>query len=775
ALTAGIVIGEAADWTDGGSGPVVTAGAGVAGSVGLAPGSNIFTWTALPFDWNAADLQGVTISLDLQTDDSGEYDDDRIGWMITDSSTSSSNIFSVQMDPGGDGASGQNIEGYWDGVNGADRRPSIVNLPVLTADTWYRLELTVTKLTATSASLDVTFMELDASGDPSSIVASGSIADTATLGDDEPNAKYFDPSTIWPAYKNMDGGGADNAAFEVITSSDGEEGEVTNIIFFIGDGMGPEQVKAANYYNGGPLSFETFSHQAMMTSAPAGGGTTDSAAAGTALATGFKVSNGVISLAIPGDGSELLTLLEYFDGAYKKSTGLVTTATITHATPASFGAHVDNRNNTSDIAGDYLTQTMPNVLFGGGGAGLSVAATEAAGYVVASSTSEFDALSTTEELISGQFGSSYMPYEYDYLGSEYPYPHLADMVEKALDALDDDPDGFFVMVEGGRIDHAGHDHNLERNVHETLAFSDAVQVAIDWAAGKEDTLILVTADHETGGLFVDEDNGAGEYPTVRWTGSGNHTPVDLPVYAWGVNAELISGTMDNTDMFDVVTNISEVDYTLPVVTVLGDAVVNLETGDTYVDPGVTGEDLVDGDVTDDIVVGGDTVDTGTPGTYVITYSITDTDGNVAEATRTVVVTQRVDLILPVIVRTGWTYVEVTVGGTYTDEGATASDDFDGDITADIAVTGTVNTGTVGTYIISYNVSDSAGNPAVEVIRTVEVVAEAAPAAAEDDDSTCFINSVSANSTQGPYAVTMLILLFGSILACSGGYCGKKSE
>lgn len=328
--------------------------------------------------------------------------------------------------------------------------------------------------------------------------------------------------------------------------------EPANIIFFIGDGMGFEQVKAANFYAGEPLSFENFPHQAQCTTYSADSGVTDSAAAATAMATAIKVNNGVISMAYPGDGSELETLLEYFERVYGKSTGLVTTTYLTHATPAGFGAHEPSRNNLSQIAYDYLNQSLPNVLFGGGGNGLTIESTQAVGYQVADDIASFTSLSTNADLISAQFGATHLPYEYDYLKLAYPYPHLKDMVVKSLDALDDDPDGFILMIEGGRIDHACHDNELEKAVHETLAFSDAVQAALDWAAGREDTLILVTADHETGGLTVTQDNGSGTYPTATWSSTG-HTSQEVPVYAWGENAELVSGTMDNTDMVDICT------------------------------------------------------------------------------------------------------------------------------------------------------------------------------------------------------------------------------
>ena len=326
----------------------------------------------------------------------------------------------------------------------------------------------------------------------------------------------------------------------------------TNVIFCIGDGMGFEKVKAAGMYahgEAGTLSFEAFPYRGEATTHSADSPTTDSAAAATAMATGFKVNNGVISTALPGDERELYTLLECFRDQGKR-TGLVSTTFITHATPAAFGAHDPKRGNLPEIAEDYLNQTRPNVLLGGGGNGLSESAAEAADYTVVTDRDGLLALDIENVTrVSGQFGDTNLPYEFDGLGD---LPHLSEMTATALNILAKDPKGFFLMVEGGRIDHAGHSNDIERNVCETIEFAKTLQVAIEWARGRTDTLIIVTADHETGGLKVLENNGQGNFPTVSWS-TGGHTTTNIPVYGWGPNADRISGVMDNTDFFSVVT------------------------------------------------------------------------------------------------------------------------------------------------------------------------------------------------------------------------------
>lgn len=326
---------------------------------------------------------------------------------------------------------------------------------------------------------------------------------------------------------------------------------VRNVILCIGDGMGPEEIKAARLYAGGDLFFESFPFQGSISTESSSSLVTDSAASASAMATGQKVNNGVVSLALPGDGRELQTALEYFQ-TKEKSVGLVTTAYMTHATPAAFGAHVTSRYYTSQIANDYMTQTRPQVLFGGGANGMSVINAENAGYSVVTDRAALFSLAPDQvEYVSGQFGTTHLPYEYDGLGD---LPRLPEMTTVALGILENDPDGFFLMVEGGRIDHAGHASDLPRNIGETLAFAETVETIYNWAAGRADTLILVTADHETGGLTVTADNGPGVYPDVIWSSDGNHTAAPVPVYAWGKNADLAETISENTDIYQIVTS-----------------------------------------------------------------------------------------------------------------------------------------------------------------------------------------------------------------------------
>ncbi len=314
-----------------------------------------------------------------------------------------------------------------------------------------------------------------------------------------------------------------------------------NLIVFIGDGMGLEHVVAGHCHKGAPLCFEEWPASALVGTGSASG-LTDSAAAATAIATGVQVYNGVVSVADPGDSGDLQTVLEYFQGKGKR-TGLVTTDYLTGATPAAFAAHAASRYDTDVITNGYLARTRPNILYGGGG--IDAAAAAEAGYQVLSNSAGMAALDTASATnVCGRFADGAMPYEYDGLGEA---PHLWEMTSNALAVLGNGPAGFFLMVEDSGLDLASHANHTPRMVQEMRAFDAAVQAALDWATNRTDTLILVTGDHETGGLVVTNDNGAGADPGVEWTSTG-HTAVDIGCWAWGAGAGYVGGAMAHTNL-----------------------------------------------------------------------------------------------------------------------------------------------------------------------------------------------------------------------------------
>ena len=168
----------------------------------------------------------------------------------------------------------------------------------------------------------------------------------------------------------------------------------------------------------------------------------------------------------------------------------------------------------------------------------------------------------------------------------------------------------------------------------------------------------------------------------------------------------------------VAADITIVKAEVPVITLLGNTELSLELGSTYTDAGATAVDNIDGVITSSIVVVS-TVDVNAVGTYTVTYNASDAAGNAAsQVSRTVNITP--DATIPIITLLGNAEVSLELGSTYTDAGATAADNIDGDITANIAVVSTVDVNTVGTYSVTYNVSDAAGNAAAQIIRTVEI-------------------------------------------------------
>ena len=305
------------------------------------------------------------------------------------------------------------------------------------------------------------------------------------------------------------------------------DNSVKNIIYFIGDGMGPTHVVLARNYSlfilGKDLNMTSLMKDgstAYMTNYSADYIVTDSAAAGTAMATGFKTNNGMIS--VTPDGRKIDTILEKAQSV-GKSTGLISTARLTDATPASFSSHSKNRGLENEIAVDMLEHKVDCLLGGGlrhfipqdikgsGREDIRNLLTEAQnfGYTVVKNAREFNNADpyTTSKLL-GLFSISHLPYELDRNTNEVP--SLAEMTEKALQILNKNQTGFFLMVEGGRIDHAAHANDAASVIKEVLAFDEAIGVALNYQKKEPNTLIVVTADHETGGIAITKGQPIGE-------------------------------------------------------------------------------------------------------------------------------------------------------------------------------------------------------------------------------------------------------------------------
>jgi alkaline phosphatase len=321
-----------------------------------------------------------------------------------------------------------------------------------------------------------------------------------------------------------------------------------NIILFIGDGMGVSQITAGKIVKG-PLNIERFKIVGLLTTYSQNRLVTDSAAAGTALATGFKTYNGAIS--VSRDNKPLKTIIEYAEENGKK-TGLVVTCSVTHATPAAFVAHVDSREKNAVIA-QHIAKSGIDVLFGGGlcyflpkstdGSKRHdnkdlLAALEKRMQVVRSSA-EFQKIGDVDSL-AGFFSVNHPP------RANARKPQLSELTRKAISILSKNKSGFFLMVEGSQIDWAGHENNQDGIISEMIDFDNAVGIGLNFALNDSQTLVLVTADHETGGFAIHD--GSIKDKTVSASGftCNDHTATMVPIFAHGPGSSMFAGIGDNT-------------------------------------------------------------------------------------------------------------------------------------------------------------------------------------------------------------------------------------
>lgn len=317
-----------------------------------------------------------------------------------------------------------------------------------------------------------------------------------------------------------------------------------NVIFMIGDGMGLGTIYAAMTVNGGSLNIEKCTHTGFSKTYSANDYTTDSAAGGTALACGVKTKNGMVGMS--PDSLPVNSVLAE-SAAKGKATGLVVTCSVTHATPASFVAHQDNRSKDEEIAADFL-KCPPDVFIGGGLKYFTkrdddqnlLNALEKKGYVVAKSMEE--ARKVNSGKLAGLLCNNH-PEKVKH-GREYD---LTEAVMKSVDILKNDEDGFFLMVEGSQIDWGGHANSESYTISEMLDFDKAIGAVLDFAQKDGNTLVVITADHETGGVTVIDGDFSKEDVNVRFN-TMKHTGVMVPVFAFGPGAENFSGIMQNIDI-----------------------------------------------------------------------------------------------------------------------------------------------------------------------------------------------------------------------------------
>jgi alkaline phosphatase len=371
----------------------------------------------------------------------------------------------------------------------------------------------------------------------------------------------------------------------------GEPDRARNVILFVGDGMAAAQRNAGSLAAVGPggrLVMDDLPVAGLVrtSSADPRGFVTDSAAGGTALATGTKTYNGAIG--VDAQGRPVETALERA-AASGKATGLVTSGEVTDATPASFGAHVPDRGLQTEIARQFIAETRVDVILGGGedfwypptdpgsipggtsssDQGDLVQAAEALGYQHVADAAGLAAAGSGKLL--GLFDNRTMfvaaP---EPVGTNERRVSLADMTRKALQVLSRDEDGFFLVVEEEAVDEQAHANNGGATIEAVRLLDEAVAVGREFAERDEETLLITTADHETGGMAV-EDPGTGDETgtppstedgpfdvagssfdfVVDWTTTG-HTNGDVPLTAMGPGARRLTGYYENTYVHQVV-------------------------------------------------------------------------------------------------------------------------------------------------------------------------------------------------------------------------------
>ncbi|MDU2489969.1 MAG: alkaline phosphatase [Clostridium celatum] len=293
-----------------------------------------------------------------------------------------------------------------------------------------------------------------------------------------------------------------------------EKSKAKNVIMLIADGMSTEGITLARHTKGNSLAMDEISVGSVITSW-ANGPITDSAPGGTVYAAGEKTNNKYIGTSV--NDTPMASILEGAESV-GKATGIVATSEITHATPGDFTAHTNNRKNYNQILQQQINQDMEVVLGGGfnkpSGFTSEVSTDEFGSYyeeqVNNIKEEGFDFITTKDELISydgdklwGSFADADLKYDFDRQSdNDNVQPSLAEMTDKAIEVLNKDEDGFFLMVEGSKVDWAAHANNTVGIVSDILAFDEAVKTAVEFAKADGNTVVVVTTDHGNSGITI---------------------------------------------------------------------------------------------------------------------------------------------------------------------------------------------------------------------------------------------------------------------------------
>ena len=318
-----------------------------------------------------------------------------------------------------------------------------------------------------------------------------------------------------------------------------------NIIIMIGDGMGVSQVSLSVITN--PHSvYKEFPITGFSITCSADKLKTDSAAGGTAIACGESTNNGSIGVDKRGE-----SIPSIFDLAKQKklSTGIVVTCDITNATPAAFLSHTSDRRK-SELIAEQIAASETDIIIGGG---RQYFTPESLGGKRKDKNNLLDNLKlegykvfdTYNELNNSGSNKYFALFEDEDLKAADKRDYsLATLTKKALDGLSSSTNGFVLMVEGSQIDHGGHENNQHYLINELNDFERAVKTAFDFAKSNKETLVLVTSDHETGGVAITGGDVGGESIKVDFASKG-HTAAMVGVFAYGPHSEIFSGINEN--------------------------------------------------------------------------------------------------------------------------------------------------------------------------------------------------------------------------------------
>ncbi len=321
-----------------------------------------------------------------------------------------------------------------------------------------------------------------------------------------------------------------------------------NIILFIGDGMGVSHVTASRV-TVEQLNMARFKTMGLLSTHSLNAFVTDSAAAGTALATGNKTYNGAISV-LP-DGTSLKTAIEYAE-EHDKLTGIAVACSVTHATPAAFIAHTKSRNEQCLIA-EQIAASGIDVILGGGLAYFTPQSTE--GSVRKDDKDLISELNKRMKVI--QSAEEFYQLENvnclaGFFAADQPAkagerkPDLTELTRKAIEILSKSKNGFFLMVEGSQIDWEAHANSQDTLIKELEDFDKAIGAGLDFAQDNTCTLVIVTADHETGGFAVHDGSVAEHKVSASGFTSKGHTAGMVPIFAYGPGSSAFAGIQDNT-------------------------------------------------------------------------------------------------------------------------------------------------------------------------------------------------------------------------------------